>query len=126
MKLRAFTVEIKGVKWRYQVLPDSTYEEHVGDDSDGVTRSSNRTVFFSASKLTPALVRHELMHMIFASLCIHSASLSGEQAEEVAAEIVELHWKDMSKWSKEMHLNMKEHSKTFRYLQVKPLKSSLL
>jgi len=82
------TVEILGNNWKIKVLKASTMQRKHGSKVRAVTLPDTSTIEFCDTDLNIPLIRHELFHAYFAETSTVSASLTAEQTEEVAAELV--------------------------------------
>lgn len=99
---------IKDISWTVQVLEDKDYENSHGKDSHGITDKYRQTVDLKRSSFSPALVRHELLHVYAASCCINSVpDLDDSSMEEICAEIIEFHLEDLLKHSKTLYNKLK-------------------
>lgn len=85
-------VQIKGQTWKIKLWPDAQYVKKFGSDSDAITFTDKRQIHFSKRGLNIGVVRHELMHAIFAEAHVESAHLNADQIEEVACSIVQYQW----------------------------------
>ncbi len=82
-------ITIRGVKWKYVVLPDPLYFEKTGEDSDALTYQHRMT--FKQTGLTWGTCRHEIRHAYVRTLCVDSAELNADHMEEICAELDD-HW----------------------------------
>ena len=95
-KATSIALTIKGLEWKFYIQTDITYRKNHGKDSDAVTYTHDREVYFNKSRLLPGVIRHELIHVMVASSGVNSANLDVEQMEELCAEIYESHGPEMS------------------------------
>ena len=91
-----YSCKIKGLDWSFQCQSQLSYTREHGKDSDAITYTHEKEVYFNKAKLLPSTVRHELLHCYVASSGINSASLTADQMEEICAEIFEHHAMDMN------------------------------
>ncbi len=107
--MKPIKIKIKDIEWSFAVLGDQEYVRKHGADSQGITDKDDKLVHFKESRLSLALVKHELLHVYFSSCCIDSATeLQAEDAEEIAAEIIAHHGEDLLKISKKLYNSLKE------------------
>jgi hypothetical protein len=99
--------KILGKQWNIYVLKQAVYNEHIGEDSVGITVSTDKSIFFCDNFLTLELVVHELMHAFIDELCIHASQLSGDQFEEIACELMAKHGKSVLDTSERVYKRMK-------------------
>lgn len=94
--MRNFKIlKIKDIEWKFIFFTDRGYERKFGkDDSYAITFFKEREVYFNIKYASPSIIRHELIHVLLASTCTDSATLSGAKVEEVLAEIMEEHFVD--------------------------------
>jgi hypothetical protein len=95
MKKKPYTANIKGIEWRFHLQTQRAYVRDHGKDSDAITYPYDKDVYFNSSRLTPHVIRHELMHVYVASSGTSSANLTAEQMEELCSEIYEQHGPEM-------------------------------
>lgn len=91
-----FEVTIKGKKWTVRILTDSRYEKLASDDSEALTQSESRTIFFRKKKLLPGTIRHELLHALIAESHIESSNLAADQVEELCCSLIDYCWHDIN------------------------------
>lgn len=107
--MRTVKIKIKDIQWEFTIQNDKTYEKRMGKDSSGATDKGAQTVYFKRSDFSQKLVRHELFHVYYASCCTSSAhGIEAYDAEEIAAEIIEFHLKDIMKNSKIIYNALKQ------------------
>jgi len=105
-KAKFYTSIIKGHEWKFYAQSTNAYKRAHGSDSHAITYYKDREVFFQLTSLSPNYVRHELVHCYIASSSINSSSLTADQMEELAAELIGEHGPEMfplaqpHKWDK--------------------------
>lgn len=92
-------VDIKGVRWTVQLLPNSYYTEKHKEQTNysaALTLADEHVVDFNAVYFDKETVRHELMHAFIASCCIGSVTnLALTDLEEITCEIISIHGEDI-------------------------------
>jgi hypothetical protein len=83
--------DVKGRKWAFSLAIDSSYKRKWGSDSCAITIFEDHEVYFRKSEFTPNTVRHEVFHVYVYESLTNSADLSGDQMEELCAEIMGEH-----------------------------------
>lgn len=87
--LKKFSVSVRGLKWGIELHSPESYETIDGaGTSDAMTDEEPRLIYFRVDKLNRIVIRHEIFHAFVASMHLNSASLTGEQMEEVCAEFL--------------------------------------
>lgn len=81
-------VVILGKSWRVKVVSPKTYMKNHGDDSDAITDLNKRVIDFRNDEFNIEVIRHEIFHAFLEESMVSRASLTPEQVEEIAAEIV--------------------------------------
>ena len=87
-KKRSIRLDIKGVQYEFILQSPQTYRRNHGSDSDAVTYTKERIVYFRTDAFTPNTVKHELMHCFYAESHTGSSDLKADQVEEVFCELV--------------------------------------
>jgi hypothetical protein len=72
-------IMIKGKEWEVTFLFPKVYAKKHGIDSDAITMSSIRTIFFKTDAFNPIVIRHELLHAFVNETCINSSDLTCDQ-----------------------------------------------
>lgn len=90
-KRKPFKIVVKGLEWTFYVQLPTTYKRQHGGCSEGITYPETQEVFLNRKFLSPRTVRHELLHVYYASCCVESGHLKKAQVEEVCASIVGHH-----------------------------------
>ena len=90
-----FTAFIKGSLWTIASLPTSEYHKKHADDSEGICIRSERLIEIDEENFSLATVLHEITHGFTTECFGHMLDLTGEQTEELVAEIVGNHCGEM-------------------------------
>lgn len=70
------------------MVSPKTYVKNHGDDSDAITDLTKRAIHFRNDEFNIEVIRHEIFHAFLEESMVSRASLTAEQVEEMAAEIV--------------------------------------
>ena len=80
---------IKGSEWHFYLESPTTYIRKHGSDSDAITYTKEREVYFNRSEFDTNCVRHELFHIyIVESNTNSSPDFTKDDMEDLAAEII--------------------------------------
>lgn len=101
-KNKSLTINIKGINWKIFVQTPSAYKKKHGSDSDAITYTSDREVFFQKGHVKFGTCLHEVWHCYITSSSINSASLTKDQFEELCAEILEEHYFEIGENAKKV------------------------
>lgn len=100
------TVEILGNNWKIKVLKASTMQRKHGSKISAVTLPETSVIEFCETNINIPLIRHELFHAYYAETSTNSASLTGEQTEEVAAELIAKYGEELVNKANEIYYNL--------------------
>ena len=104
------SISIKGITWQYELLEKDVYKtRHPG--SEAMCDKSKRLLSFSKEFLTKEHIAHELGHGYISSCMVDTASLSHEDFEEVACEIISHHLDDIQRHRDEIYKKLKGRKK---------------
>jgi hypothetical protein len=101
-------IPINGDKWEFIVLDSEAFIRRHGDGNSGITIPKDKKVYLDRESLDLSLVVHEVTHVYFYYLCLESASLSAEQMEEIACELMEKHGQHIFKLSRKIYKALKD------------------
>lgn len=90
-KTKQLQFNIKGIDWTFYCQSNSSYIKAHGSDSEAITYTKERKVYFNKSHLQPNAVIHEVFHAYVASCGTNSSSLKPDQVEELCCEIIAEH-----------------------------------
>lgn len=90
-KKHGYKANIKGIEWHFYLQSSAAYIRQHGKDSEAITYTHEREVYFDKSLLNPVGVRHELLHVFVSSSNTSSSGLKPDQVEELCAEIFAEH-----------------------------------
>jgi len=108
-------VNIKDIKWTFDILLDQEYEQKHGTSSHGITDKDALEVDFKLTSFSIRLIRHELFHTYISSCCINSINeLDENSIEELGAEIVEFHLDDIQRISKKIYKELGKKEKLLK------------
>ena len=93
--METFTKIIKDKQWTFSLLTDKKYEKMHGDDSDGITYTDQRHVYFRKTGLNIRIVLHELFHTYVSMSLTESMEVDRVGQEELSCEIFAEHGLDM-------------------------------
>jgi hypothetical protein len=82
-------------KWTLRILKRKKYDRKNGADSVAVTKSHKRQIDLGPDGRDLETIIHELVHGFTYELCIHSANLDVDSLEEIFAELMAKHGKDL-------------------------------
>lgn len=86
LKLKIFDSE-----WKIYLFSEEKYVTEWSDADAAHTIPSTHEIYFNEEELDRETVIHELTHAFYAELCTSSASLTGDQVEEVMCDLVGKH-----------------------------------
>lgn len=96
-------IKVLGNKWKVFLLEEDAYVSQHGDADAAHTSCDSKSIYFNEGELKKEVVLHELGHAFFAETCTISASLNGEQTEEVFCELLGMHGIKMVNLSKKLY-----------------------
>jgi len=88
-------IMIKGKEWEVVFLYPKVYIKKYGSDSDAITVSSIRSIFFKTDAFNPVVIRHELLHAFVNETCVNSSELTRDQMEELCCSLLGDHYYDI-------------------------------
>lgn len=94
-KKKPYKATVKGVDWEFHLQSAASYKRDHGSDSGAITYLGDKDVYINQSQLSPGTIRHEVLHVYAASSGTRSSDLTGDQVEELCAELYEFHGPDM-------------------------------
>lgn len=101
-------VDILGRPWKITSLSQEAFIKRFKDEYAGITVPLTREVIINQEDCTLGTVVHEMTHAYIASLCTHSANLTGDQQEEVYCELMALHGTSILSVSKKIYKLLRE------------------
>lgn len=104
-RIKQRQITVKGTRWKYTVLPEQLFLETLGENA-GITNPNDKTMTFNQQGLTWGICRHELLHAYLFSAPIGSAELTGDQVEEVCAELLDTDGLQIFKQASKMYLTL--------------------
>lgn len=90
-KAKGLKIDIKGIEWTIYAEKNATYTRKHGSDSEAITYTKDRIIYFNLNHFNPNPITHEIFHAYIASCGTNSSSLTTDQMEELACEIVAEH-----------------------------------
>lgn len=87
-KKRSITIDIKGVPYEFILQSPQTYRRNHGSDSDAITYTKEKKVYFRRDEFTFRVVLHETCHAYYAESHTASSDLTPDQVEEVFCELL--------------------------------------
>ena len=85
---RVIKIEILGHPWTVRVLTKAVFERRFNKSTLAICIGYKKTIYLCSTEISFETVCHELTHAFFSEMGTNSASLSGEQLEEVACDLV--------------------------------------
>lgn len=113
-------ITIKGIEWKIFGASTEEYNKYLPEDTDAVVFNGYQKAIFDVDYLNKGIIVHELVHMYRASCCVGSASLDPSQREEVIAEIMNFHLKDITKQSTFLFKELKKAKQELKRRQHEP------
>lgn len=107
-----FEVDIFETKWTVYLLSEEKYIADWSDSDAAHTIPSTHEIYFNEGELSRDTVVHELVHAFYAELCTSSASLTGDQVEEVMADLFGKHGDKILRLGRKLFKELKNEEGT--------------
>ncbi len=105
-------LKIHDTTWKLKCLTPEKFVEILSKDyknSDAVTDTADKVVYFRKDVINPSVVRHELVHLYYTLAMVSSSDLTMDQTEEVFAELFAKYGEEYYKNSKKVYNWLKKH-----------------
>lgn len=86
--MKKIQIMVGGEEWIVRLLTHREYIKKHGDDSIGITEPLTKTITFDKSNLVKSTIAHELLHVYFSFTLITDCSLSQDDMEELACNVL--------------------------------------
>lgn len=108
-------LKIKDIPWRIRLFSNEVYEKEHGHDSVAMCVKHLKELHFQTKDISEATIRHEVFHAFVESCCLGSTdNISGDDMEEIGAEIVGYHASDICIISKKILTYLKKEKKRIK------------
>jgi hypothetical protein len=101
-------VNILGRSWKVSVIDGDAFLKRFGEALDGICMPELLEIVYCADDLNLETVVHELVHGWYAGLCTGTTELSGEQMEEIFAEMFSRYGAQILKAGEALYKELKD------------------
>lgn len=112
--MKTWKIVISGQPWKYRLMSTKEFSKKHDDISEtcgACVIPDKREIDFDVAEISLGVVRHEVRHAFTNELHLESASITGDQMEEIQCSLDENLWDKMDKASRLIFRNLKAHSK---------------